>query len=127
MNTNIVKTEDGVDYNNYDQPVMTCKNEGCNELTTMTGTQLCDGCWEERRKSDNEVHVIDCCPEPLFKNEFVATACESGEFEDLYLLDPQPTDVKKHAIEIVDTSETRDVLVKGKKYKVTVTIEEVES
>lgn len=43
-NTTIVEVKAGVSYNNCGQEVTECKK--CGEPTDMTGTKLCDWCWE---------------------------------------------------------------------------------
>ncbi len=44
METEIVKTENGKDYNKFGEEVITCVI--CREnKTTMNGTKLCDYCW----------------------------------------------------------------------------------
>lgn len=50
MDTKIVKIEDGKNTNRYGQEVIACENN-CGRLTTMTGTGLCDFCWEKNRRS----------------------------------------------------------------------------
>ena len=45
MDTNIVRTVAGKDYNRYNQEVITCIICNTNK-TTMTGTKKCDRCWE---------------------------------------------------------------------------------
>ncbi len=42
METAVVKTQDGKDYNRFGEEVIPCA--GCGAPTTMTGTKLCDGC-----------------------------------------------------------------------------------
>jgi len=44
MDVTIVKTENGKDYNCYDEEVIACGL--CGAGTTMTGTKRCDRCWE---------------------------------------------------------------------------------
>lgn len=53
MDTEIVKTENGKDYNRFGEEIITCII--CNkEKTTMLGTKKCDICWElESRISSN--------------------------------------------------------------------------
>lgn len=43
MDTHIVKNKDGRAYNQYDEEVISCV--GCGRPTTMTGTELCDYCF----------------------------------------------------------------------------------
>jgi hypothetical protein len=49
MNIHITKTKGGKSYNSDHQEVIKC-NTGCGRLTTMTGTGLCDHCWEKSRR-----------------------------------------------------------------------------
>lgn len=57
MNTKIIRVEKGKQYNSYNQEVIACSN-GCGRYTTMTGTKLCDFCWEEnRRKENNQAYI----------------------------------------------------------------------
>ena len=51
MNLFTVKTENGKNYNSDGQQVIKCST-GCGELTTMTGTKLCDYCWEKARRNN---------------------------------------------------------------------------
>lgn len=51
MNTTIVQRKDGKAFNEWGQEVIPC-DARCGKLTTMitmTGTGLCDACWERRR------------------------------------------------------------------------------
>lgn len=53
MNTRIVKPDStGKTYNSDGQEVIDCKRK-CGNLTTMTGTGLCDFCWEKDRKAED--------------------------------------------------------------------------
>ena len=47
METTIIYSKDNKNYNRYGEEVVFCKN--CGAPTTMTGTKLCDGCWEAER------------------------------------------------------------------------------
>ncbi len=53
MDTYIVKVEKGKSYNRFGEQVIDCKT-GCGRKTTMTGTKLCDFCWEEDRKEQQK-------------------------------------------------------------------------
>lgn len=53
MDTHIVKVENGKSYNRFGEQVIDCKT-GCGRKTTMTGTKLCDFCWEEDRKDQRK-------------------------------------------------------------------------
>lgn len=44
MNVEIVKSDESGDYNKFGQKVIDCRL--CGGKTTMTGTKLCDPCWE---------------------------------------------------------------------------------
>lgn len=49
METKIVKIENGKNYNKFGEEVVECKS--CTSNTTMTGTKLCDKCWESENSS----------------------------------------------------------------------------
>ena len=52
MNTNIVKTVDGKDYNRDGEEVIDCRT-GCQTKRTMTGTDFCNRCWEDDHAPNN--------------------------------------------------------------------------
>ncbi|MCP4161174.1 MAG: hypothetical protein GY760_13960 [Deltaproteobacteria bacterium] len=46
MDTHVVSTIEGKRFNKLGHEIISCSNE-CGRDTTMTGTNLCDFCWEE--------------------------------------------------------------------------------
>lgn len=44
--------ETGTKFNSDGEEVISCST-GCGTLTTMTGTKLCDACWEANRRKEN--------------------------------------------------------------------------
>lgn len=55
MDTHVTKTdESGKRFNKWSDEVIACSN-GCGRDTTMTGTKLCDHCWEENRRNEQEL------------------------------------------------------------------------
>lgn len=53
MDTRVVREENGVRYNRFDEEVVACSGD-CGQDTTMTGTQLCDACWEVQRSGSRD-------------------------------------------------------------------------
>jgi hypothetical protein len=53
METQVVKSnEKGERFNRWNELVIACKT-GCGRDTTMTGTCLCDHCWEGQRAAEH--------------------------------------------------------------------------
>src|SRR5699024_8480937 len=50
MNTEIAYEKNGKQFNRFHQEVIDCQ-VGCGRKTTMTGTGLCDFCWEAGRSA----------------------------------------------------------------------------
>lgn len=58
MDTDIVASSIGHDYNKFGETVINCRM-GCGRKTTMLGTKLCNPCWESQRAFDHiEAQVL---------------------------------------------------------------------
>lgn len=55
MNIIVEKEIDGKQYNKYGELIIICKQCSKNK-TTMTGTCLCDSCWEENKKEQTLIY-----------------------------------------------------------------------
>jgi hypothetical protein len=59
MDVEVIKTVAGKQYNRFNEQLVACQ-KACGRLTTMTGTRLCDFCWEsereDQRKNSNAQH-----------------------------------------------------------------------
>jgi len=68
MNTHIVLRKNGKDYNEFGDEVIDCKC--CGEPTTMTGTKLCDKCFNAKGFfSKSEKYIIMDGINCFIKNE----------------------------------------------------------
>jgi hypothetical protein len=59
METHIVRNKDGKNYNQFDEEVIECKI--CQRPTTMTGTGLCDYCYNAKGifNNDEKQFILD--------------------------------------------------------------------
>lgn len=53
MDTNTAYEKDGREFNQFHQKIIWCRNN-CGRRTTMTGTGLCDFCWEKGRRLERK-------------------------------------------------------------------------
>lgn len=56
MDVQVVKTENGNRFNQFGEQIVDCRL--CSRATTMSGTKLCDRCWELERQIKSSTELV---------------------------------------------------------------------